>query len=49
MEEDWILANDVEVSTNDTLVIQTRESNKRVHFTPKYVKIEETIDENIGD
>ena len=49
VEEDWILANDVEVSTNDTLVIQTRESNKRVHFTPKYVKIEETIDENIGD
>ena len=29
---------DVQVSTNDTLVVQTRESNKRVFFTPKYVK-----------
>lgn len=28
----------VQVSTNDTLVVQTRESNKRVFFTPKYVK-----------
>ena len=28
----------VQVSTNDTLVIQTRESNKRVFFTPKYVQ-----------
>ena len=27
----------VQVSTNDTLVVQTRESNKRVFFTPKYV------------
>ena len=28
----------VQVSTNDTLVVQTRESNKREFFTPKYVK-----------
>ena len=28
---------DIQVSTNDTLVVQTRESNKRVFFTPKYV------------
>lgn len=28
----------VQISTNDTLVVQTRESNKRVFFTPKYVK-----------
>ena len=38
VEEDWILENDVEVSTNDTLVVQTRESNKREFFSPKYVK-----------
>ncbi|MCR5139244.1 MAG: DUF5627 domain-containing protein [Bacteroidaceae bacterium] len=30
--------NNISVSTNDTLVVQTRESNKRVFFTPKYVK-----------
>lgn len=30
--------NNIQVSTNDTLVVQTRESNKRVFFTPKYVK-----------
>jgi len=30
--------NDIQVSTNDTLVVQTRESNKRVFFSPKYVK-----------
>jgi len=34
----WILENDVTVSTNDTLVVQTRESNKKVFFSPKYVK-----------
>ena len=28
----------IEVSTSDTLVVQTRESNQRVFFTPKYVK-----------
>ena len=28
----------IQVSTNDTLVVQTRESNKRVFFSPKYVK-----------
>ena len=31
-------AKDIQVSTNDTLVVQTRESNKRVFFSPKYVK-----------
>ena len=30
--------SDIQVSTNDTLVVQTRESNKREFFTPKYVK-----------
>lgn len=30
--------DNVQVSTNDTLVVLTRESNKRVFFTPKYVK-----------
>ena len=30
--------NNISVSTNDTLVVQTRESNKREFFTPKYVK-----------
>ena len=30
--------SDIQVSTNDTLVVQTRESNKRVFFSPKYVK-----------
>ena len=34
----WILENDVEISTNDTLVVQTRESNQKVFFSPKYVK-----------
>ena len=29
---------DIQVSTNDTLVVQTRESNTKVFFTPKYVK-----------
>jgi hypothetical protein len=37
-EVDWVLENDVQVSTNDTLVVQTRESNKKVFFKPKYVK-----------
>ena len=31
-------AENIQVSTKDTLVVQTRESNKRVFFTPKYVK-----------
>ena len=30
--------NDIQVSTTDTLVVQTRESNQRVFFSPKYVK-----------
>ena len=34
----WVLENDVQVTTNDTLVVQTRESNKKVFFAPKYVK-----------
>lgn len=32
------LSNDIDVTTNDTLVIQTRESNKKVFFSPMYVK-----------
>ncbi len=36
-EVDWVLENDVHVSTNDTLVVQTRESNKKEFFSPKYV------------
>lgn len=32
------LDEDIQVSTADTLVVQTRESNKKVFFTPKYVK-----------
>ena len=30
--------SDIQVSTSDTLVVQTRESNKKEFFTPKYVK-----------
>ena len=30
--------SDIQVSTTDTLVVQTRESNQKVFFTPKYVK-----------
>ena len=45
-EVPWILENDVQVTSNDTLVIQTRESNKKVFFSPKYVKTE--ANENIG-
>ncbi len=30
--------SNIHVSTNDTLVVQTRESNKKVFFSPKYVK-----------
>ena len=30
--------NDIQVSTTDTLVVQTRESNKKEFFSPKYVK-----------
>jgi hypothetical protein len=29
---------DIQVSTADTLVVQTRESNKREFYSPKYVK-----------
>ena len=32
------LSNDIDVTTNDTLVIQSRESNKKVFFSPMYVK-----------
>ena len=37
-EVDWILENDIQISTSDTIVVQTRESNKKVFFSPKYVK-----------
>lgn len=37
-EQPWILENDVQVTTTDTLVVQTRESNKKEFFSPKYVK-----------
>lgn len=30
--------SDIQVQTNDTLVVQTRNANQRVFFTPKYVK-----------
>ena len=30
--------NDIQVSTSDTLVVQTRESNQKVFFSPKYIK-----------
>lgn len=30
--------NDIQVSTADTLVVQTRESNRKVFFSPAYVK-----------
>ena len=30
--------NNIQVSTSDTLVVQTRESNKKEFFSPKYVK-----------
>lgn len=31
-------AKNIQVSTNDTLVVQTREANKKEFFSPKYVK-----------
>lgn len=31
-------SSNIQVSTNDTLVVQTRESNKREFYSPKYVK-----------
>ena len=31
-------SNDIDVTTNDTLVIQSRESTKKVFFSPMYVK-----------
>ena len=37
-EVDWILENDIHVASTDTLVVQTRESNKKVFFDTKYVK-----------
>ncbi|MCR5679225.1 MAG: DUF5627 domain-containing protein [Prevotella sp.] len=37
-EVDWVLDNDIQVSSTDTLVVQTRESNQKVFFSPKYVK-----------
>ena len=38
VEKDWILEDDITISTTDTLVVQTREANKKVFFSPKYVK-----------
>lgn len=35
---DIILKNDVQCQTADTLVVQTRESNQKVFFSPAYVK-----------
>lgn len=37
-EVDVYLDNDMTISSSDTLVVQTRESNKKEFFTPKYVK-----------
>ncbi len=37
-EVDWILENDLQVSAIDTMVVQTRESNKKEFFATKYVK-----------
>ncbi len=37
-QKDILLENDIEVTTADTLVVQTREANKRETFSPKYVK-----------
>ena len=37
-EVDWILENDIHVASTDTLVVQTRESNKKVFFDTKDVK-----------
>lgn len=36
-DKDILLNNNVNVVTADTLVVQTRESNQRVFFSPKYV------------
>lgn len=37
-EENWYLEDDVHVNTNDTLVVQTRVSNKKEFFGNLYVK-----------
>ena len=37
-EVDWLLENDVQVTTTDTLVVQTRESNKKEFFKNLYVQ-----------
>ena len=37
-KQNILLENDIQVTTSDTLVVQTRESNQRVLFKPKYVK-----------
>ena len=37
-KRDIVLENDIIISTADTLVVQTRESNKKVFFSPKYIK-----------
>ena len=38
VEKDWILEDDITISTTDTLVVQTRESNQKVFFSTKYIK-----------
>ena len=38
VEKDWILEDDITISTTDTMVVQTRESNQKIFFSPKYVK-----------
>ena len=37
-KQNILLDNDVQVSTSDTLVVQTRESNKKEFFSPKFVQ-----------
>ena len=36
-KKDILLENDIDVATTDTLVVQTRESNKKEFYSPKYV------------
>ena len=38
VEKDWILEDDITISTTDTMVVQTRESNQKVFFSTKYIK-----------
>ena len=38
VEVDWLLENDVTIQVSDTMVVQTREANKKEFFTTKYLK-----------